>query len=83
MQKFSPSFYSRVKSKEFDTVSEQFKLSQQTYESRIHSLDKELSHSEDELDRIRPLYEQLVRENEAVRQEQHQKERAMARSKGQ
>ena len=66
---------------ECDSVSQQFKLSQQTYESRLHTLDRELSESRTDCQRIRSQLEQLVRENESAKHSQQEKEKAAARSK--
>ena len=62
-------------------MSQQFKLSQQTYESRLHTLDRELSESRTDCQRIRGQLEQLVRENESAKHSQQEKEKAAARSK--
>ena len=66
---------------ECDSVSQQFKLSQQTYESRLHTLDRELSESRTDCQRIRGQLEQLIRENESAKHSQQEKEKAAARSK--
>ena len=66
---------------ECDSVSQQFKLCQQTYESRLHTLDRELSESRTDCQTIRGQLEQLVRENESAKHSQQEKEKAAARSK--
>ena len=66
---------------ECDSVSQQFKWSQQTYESCLHTLDRELSESRTDCQRIRGQLEQLVRENESAKHSQQEKEKAAARSK--
>ena len=76
-------FSSSEKDTEFEAVSQQFNLSQQTSKSRIATMDREISYGQDEIQRFKSLYEQLVRENESAKQKQIEREKAAARSQGQ
>lgn len=67
---------------ERDAVSEQFRLNKQTYESRLSTLDRELSDSKADCQRVRSRIDALVRENESAKHSQLERERAAAMSKG-
>lgn len=72
----------RKKVVEFESVTQQHSLSAKTYESRIESLNRELSYYQNEAKKIKSQYDWLVNETELAKQKQVENEKAAERSQG-